>query len=599
MPAIKRLPVHIANQIAAGEVVERPSSVVKELIENALDAGANSIEVRLLKGGKRLVEVRDDGIGMSKRDLELSVEPHATSKIGSQRDLECIRTLGFRGEALASIGAVSRLSITSRQKGSGEGWKIDVSFGKRGKIRPNPCPMGTIVTVEDLFLKIPARAKFLKSDHTEYARCLKVVHLFCASWPEVGFKVIRDDKAVFICRTDLPVEKRIEPLVGLKVLPHMIEVGAKDQGLELFGFVARPEAVRLSSKNFYFFLNRRPVSNPVLWKALKDAMKGFLVKGNHPAGVLYIEIDPLLVDVNVHPTKNEVRFERPSDIYRLVFHGVRRALDSGVGTGKLALDVEKRPRLRRGEEPEAVQKGYRSRIEFPLPWEGEGVAPLCKVQEAGGEGDYFNNDEASFFFTTHAEKGQVQDNFRIIGQFAHAFILFELNEELVILDQHAAHEALIFGRIREEFLSAGKLNRQSLLMAHVIDVSPELLENFEKAKKILLDAGIETQIFGHSQIALRSLPVIVSSLEKDILCVEEIVKKVLKNPFMDRGELVRDILAPLSCSMAIKAGKDLNGIEMEKLVRDCLKHGVTNCPHGRPVMVCLGREELYEKFFRR
>ncbi len=606
MSTVKRLPVHIANQIAAGEVVERPSSVVKELVENALDAGASRIEIRLSRGGKRLIEVRDDGFGMSKADLELSIEPHATSKIEKQEDLECIRSLGFRGEALASIGAVSRLAITSRQRDSSEGWRIEVSFGRCGDIKPHACPTGTIVAVEDLFLKLPARAKFLKADQTEYARCMKVVHLFCASWPEVEFKVLKENRPVFVCRSDLPVKKRIEPLVGPKVLPHMVEVEKKGNGLGLYGFVARPEAVRLSSRNFYFFLNRRPVSSPVLWKALNEAMKGFLVKGNHPAGVLYIEIDPLLVDVNVHPTKSEVRFERPGDLYRLVFHGIKEALETQIKGRNPESSISgavSQPGY--GKTAESISRALQSSMEFPLPWQGRDDSSLCSVRDGQGvgEGGYLDrnkdNKDRDSLGAVSALKNQTNDSFRIIGQFVHSFILFELDEELVILDQHAAHEALIFRQIREEFLLSGKLNRQNLLVPHVMDVSPKLLEDFGKAEEVLSDMGIEADVFGQDQIVVRSLPVVLSCLDKDISRLEKVIEKVLKNPFMDQGELVRDVLAPLSCSMAIKAGEALNVAQMERLVRDSLKQGVTNCPHGRPIMIRLGRDELHERFFRR
>ena len=609
MPKVKRLPDYIANQIAAGEVVERPSSVVKELVENSLDAGATSIEVNLSKGGKRLVEVKDNGEGMSRHDLELCVEPHATSKIESQDDLECISTLGFRGEALASIGAVSKLSITSRQSGASDGWKVEVCWGKRLDVRPQACSPGTMVRVEDLFMKIPARAKFLKSDQTEYARCMKMIYLFCASWPDVGFKVNKEGKNVFLCRPDQPISRRIEPLVGKKVVHHMVEVEHEGPGLALSGFVARPDQVKLSARHVYFFLNRRPVSSPVLWKALNDALKGFLVKGNHVAGVFFIDIDPVLVDVNVHPTKSEVRFERPGDIYRLLFHGVRRALETDAKTVVLKQDIfepsgePSSTGMNDIESDPDIEKPSQVNIDFPLPWEnvqgkqrdGRYLADKVENKEEIGAPSLLEVQEP-VRTSSYADTKGVQ--FEFIGQFAGTFLLFERCEKLFIVDQHAAHEALLFQRISSELESSGYLRRQALLVPVVVDVEAGMMENLDNAKQLLGELGIEIDGFGESQIIVRSVPIFFANQEGYQASLEEMVELALSNPHIPSKELFRDLMARLACSQAVKAGKRMQRAEMESLIRECLEEGVSNCPHGRPIMVSIGREELYNRFFR-
>ena len=603
MPKVKRLPVHLANQIAAGEVVERPASVVKELVENALDAGATSIEIGLSGGGKRRIEVRDNGVGMSREDLELSVEPHATSKIETAEDLSRITTLGFRGEALASIGAVSRLSISSRQEGTSEGWRLDVAFGKMGKVRPQACPRGTVVSVEDLFLKTPARAKFLKSDQTEYARCIKVIHLFCAAWPEVDFKIKKEKKLVLSCKSGVSLKKRVEPLLGRQVTGALLAVSGKSEGLNINGFVSEPEKVRLSRRHLYFFLNRRPVSSPVLWKAANDALRGFLVKGNHPAGVLFLEIDPELVDVNVHPTKSEVRFERPNDIYRMVFHSLRRALENRDGVCLVSFQNEEVPEGKEGllppltgpskEKREVGETGERKGF-FPLPWEND-----KKVAEQRPGYAAFQKEEAQTFGGDFKGADRTENSPRIIGQFANSFVIFELDEALFILDQHAAHEALIFKRLNTELSASGRLDSQQLLLPEVLDVDASKMENLKEAKRLLEKLGFEVEGFGENQVIVRAVPSSLFEREIDRGLVAEMVERALKELQLSEKEILRHLLERISCSNAIKAGSAMSGAEMDMLVNECLNEGVKNCPHGRPVMIRLGKEELYSRFFRK
>ncbi len=324
---IKRLSPHLVNQIAAGEVVERPSSVLKELIENSIDAGSTLVEIRLERGGKELIEVRDNGTGMSRKDLELCVEPHATSKIERPEDLFEIRTLGFRGEALSSISSVSRLLIASRKREQEDGWGLRIDFGKRKGIFPYPCEKGTIVSVSDLFLDVPARLKFLKSSQAEYSRCKKVVNLFCASWPGIGIRLFREKKLVLNIRQDDTLERRLRPLLGREAVSRLIEISGEQGETGLKGYIARPDEVRVSSRHLFAFLNRRPISSPLVWKAVNEALKGYIVKGNFPVGVIFLEMPPSLFDVNVHPAKMEVRFEDSALVYRLVFQSIRRALE--------------------------------------------------------------------------------------------------------------------------------------------------------------------------------------------------------------------------------------------------------------------------------
>ncbi len=594
MTKIKRLPPHIANQIAAGEVVERPASVVKELVENALDADATSIEISLSKGGKALIEVKDNGSGMSREDLELCIEPHATSKVDSEEDLMAITTLGFRGEALASIGAVSRLSLSSRQRECEEAWRLQVNFGKVEGIRPEACPPGTIVRVQDLFLKTPARAKFLKSSQTEYARCLKVVHLFCAAFPEVDFRLKREGKHVLYLKGNAPLKERVEPLLGRQIIPHLKEMEHVSGPMSLRGYVADPSKVRLSSRHLYFFLNRRPVSSAVLWRAVKDAMAGFLVKGNHPAGVLFLEIPPETVDVNVHPTKLEVRFENPSHIYRLVFHGVRKALEKAeadVLHGSLKQD---RVLAEQGAKAESLagdsQVGSSDSLPFDFTQTRRQIEPPLLVREFQEEGAYGASNQI--------EEDESKE-WNIIGQFTKSYIIFERDRRLFILDQHAAHEALLFQEFISEIKDSGGLSKQNLLIPEVFDCNAEWMENLTEVCKLLEKIGIEAERFGETQLVLRAIPTYLFKSSEKSKAIQEIVELVMQNPASDTGELLRSCLSRLSCALAIKAGQGLTLSEMETLVDKCMRQGITNCPHGRPVLVEIGPDELQKRFFRK
>ncbi len=594
MPTIRRLPAHLANQIAAGEVVERPASVVKELVENALDAGATSIEIRLLAGGKQLIEIRDNGVGMSRHDLEMSVEPHCTSKIGRAEDLSCITTLGFRGEALSSIGAVSRLSISSCKKNEEEGWMVQVAFGKNKVLKPHPCAPGTVVRVEDLFLRLPARSKFLKSDQAEYTRCLKMVQLFTAAWPKVEFRLKRGDRQTLLARPEDSLIERISPLLGKKVCEALINVKANARGLNLFGYVASPKDVRLSSRHLYFFLNRRPVTSPVMWRATLDAMKGFIVKGNNPAGAIFIDIDPELVDINVHPTKNEVRFERPNDIYRLIFHALRNALEKDSSTATVTAVASL------GEKGQALvsdEQDVGQRHTIPLPWEKQRSSEKFEVQEPR-----FSEEETEEVgekaFSSYSKGNFDHQPFDIVGQFHDSYILFQLGDELCILDQHAAHEALIFKRLMNEF-DGQDILKQPLLVPHVVDIDREMMENFPFAKQLFDKLGLDADPFGDSQIIVRSLPKILSKDRGNLRLIDEVVVFLMENPETSQSELLRGVLSRIACSMAVKAGKRLNVMEMASLVKDCMKERVSNCPHGRPVMIKMGLEDLQKRFFRK
>ena len=327
MSKINILPPHIANQIAAGEVVERPASIVKELLENSIDAGAKRVRVELEDGGKHLIRVTDDGVGLEKEDIDLAVERHATSKIRDESDLAVIHTMGFRGEALSSMGSVSRLSITSRPSDNIEGWLVRIDFGRSKKIMAAGCPSGTTVEVEDLFLEIPARRRFLKRRQTELGHISQIVCTLSVSFSEILFELLSDGREIFRSRPGCQGPERLWPLIGDQLVPQMLPVEGRSQEILVSGYVTPPEEARASSKSFYFFLNKRPINSRLLWKALNQAFRGFMMKNSYPMGALFLEVQPDQVDVNVHPAKQEVRFHDSDAIYRIVYHSVQKALE--------------------------------------------------------------------------------------------------------------------------------------------------------------------------------------------------------------------------------------------------------------------------------
>jgi DNA mismatch repair protein MutL len=628
MGRIKRFPKELANQIAAGEVVERPASALKELIENAVDAGALRVDVVLEEGGKALLSVSDDGCGMDRQDLELSLEPHASSKIGSIEDLNEIRTLGFRGEALASISSVSDLEISSRTQDSAQGWRIRCSFGRLSPPEPVGRRRGTTVIVRDLFLEIPARRAFLKGARTEQGRCVKVVRQAAVAWPDIRFSVSSGSRELFRSSGSAKGRRRVVPLLGDAFLDSLMEVRASvgqgaggGQQIELYGYLADPDRVRLSSRQVYFFINGRPATAPVLWRALNDALKGRLVKGQQPAAVLFLDLPPDKVDVNVHPAKLEVRFRHPDQIYRLVSGAVKEVLASrghlpvseaeyaggAGGPGIQRLEA-------RGPDPAPVSildeagrapgqaLAFGARTEEKAPLE-VCEAPLSPYASKGkGEGRCLADSgratgPSAPFKVKEADPSSVP---QAIGQLSDSYILCQDGDALLILDQHAAHEAVIFKRLMEE-ASQSALASQALAFPQVVELDGGEISDMTLLIERLRRVGIEAEPFGEDQLILRAVTALLPNRETERLWLEGFLKE-FASEFSDtqaaEEEFLRRCLSRLACRLAIKAGQRLDHTRMQALVEECLEEGVTNCPHGRPIWQSIPISEL-KKGFRR
>jgi len=595
------LPPHIANQIAAGEVVERPASIVKELLENSIDAGAKRIRIELEDGGKHLIRVIDDGIGLEKEDIDLAVERHATSKIIDEADLDAIRTMGFRGEALSSIGAVSRLSLTSRPYENIEGWQVRVNFGRHKKIVAAGCPSGTKVEVEDLFLEIPARRSFLKKRQTELGHISQIVRTLSVGFPDILFELLSDGREIFRSRPDCHGSQRLWPLAGDKLVLQMLPVKGRSMEILVSGYVTPPDEARASSKSFYFFLNQRPINSRLLWKALNQAFKGFMMKNSYPVGALFLEVQPDQVDVNVHPAKQEVRFHDPDAIYRIVYHSVQRALE---GIKIIASPFEKTPakskvtglsidqqKLDIFTDALQVSEAFSSYGEGSSPWQNQKTAPTAgTVHQA-----LLDKDQ-------QVQKSDVADlwfNFRILGQLAKSYILVEGPHGLVLIDQHAAHEAIIFKRLNKQIAQTDSLNAQPLVFPEVMERNPQDIAKLPEICPILNRLGVVIEPFGHSQIAVRAVPDFLASCSKTSQVASELIDRILNFPEQDAKGLVHDLLASMACHSAIKANHHLELQEMDALIKELVFEQVTHCPHGRPVSQILGFNEIERRFGRR
>lgn len=541
---IQVLPPEVAERIAAGEVVERPASVVKELIENSLDAGASAVSVEIRDGGLSLVRVSDDGCGISRADLPLALERFATSKIHTLEDLEAVHTLGFRGEALSSIAAVAHLEILTRTQGELEGSRLRVEGG-RVVVEPAASPVGTSVTVRRLFYNTPARRKFLKSPMREGELVRQTVVRYSLAYPAVAFRLVVNGRETYVAPPATPLE-RVGAALGREVAAEMVPIGWEAADLRIEGYVSRPTLGRRDRKGQFFFINGRPVRSGLLAVMLERPYAGRLPPDRRPLAVVHIRIDPRLVDVNVHPRKVEVRLSQERSVYGALTRAVEETLS---------------PYPRREEAYPA------------LMW------PFAEV-EAG-----VVREERAEYVAARLES---------MGQLNNAYIVARGPEGLVVVDQHAAHEQVLFER-----LLGGGGTAQPVSPPVRVELTPREAERLEPFLALLADLGMEVEPFGRSTFLIRTLPAPVASSDP-----RELLEAVLGElPGCRRlePEAARERLAmKIACTAAVKAGDILSDEEMQALLDDLTAAwSPATCPHGRPAFVLLTVEELERRFMRR
>ncbi|MRR05867.1 MAG: DNA mismatch repair endonuclease MutL [Deltaproteobacteria bacterium] len=589
---VRILPENLTNKIAAGEVVERPASVIKELVENALDAGASEIVVEFQDGGKRLIKVSDNGFGMSREDALLALERHATSKITSDDDLLSISTLGFRGEALPSIASVSRCRLSSREKGTIEGTEI---YGEGGKIKEvKACGMaeGTVLEIRNLFFNTPARLKFLKSKETEAGHVADQVTRLALSRPDVRFSCVSDEKILFRA-LDGDLVERVASLLGRSVAAGLFPVNRQDNGLQLSGLAGKPECSRSAASHLYTFVNGRFVRDKVFHHAVLQAYRRFLERGRYPVAVLFLEVPAGDVDVNVHPTKHEVRFRDQSAVHDFIVSSLEEMLQSTPWIRKSPV-VEVSPAIAPGAQSErrveSVREALGSYRPLPVPEKFQEALflPDRKLPESNEvAGETVPEPERGFF-----------SSLTVLGRYLDEYLLCQDGEDLLIIDQHAAHERVAFERLKMQF-AKGVVESQGLLFPEVIELSHSEAALVAEHAEALQKLGFDLEDFGGQTRVLKGVPRILmksnhTHVFRDI--VEELSVLGRSRTVTDIQE---DILMRIACHSVIRGRQVLAQQEIAALLSALDSVGfASNCPHGRPVLQRIRRTEV-EKMFKR
>ena len=603
MGVIRQLPKDVIERIAAGEVVARPASVVKELVENAVDAGSTAISIDVACGGKKRITVADDGCGMGPEDLKSCALRHTTSKIARESDLWNISTMGFRGEALAAMGAVSRLVIESKLNRPEviEGYRIEVEGGRITGPSVAGSAGGTRVTVSDLFFNVPARRKFLRSDAVEYGHIAGLVNTYALGFPHIRFELTSEGKGRFKAAAASELG-RITAVLGDEVAKTLVPVKGEGPGLSLTGWVG--EKGRTQGKDVHFFLNRRPVRDRMLLHAITSAFDQRLTSGQFPAAVLWMEMDPTKVDVNVHPAKREVRFSESGAVHDFVMSAVRKAVaipatsfpitgtKSSAGRCESPFDAE--TKCRSGVEV-AIDRYERSRLGFEKEgWKSDfrtpSPIPLPSGERVGVRGGLVS-DPLSLVPDT-------ETSMRPLGQLGSAYVVCEDSDStLVLIDQHAAHERLGFEHLRSQYAS-GKLSQQRLLIPERVDLGARELGYVVDHLELLTKAGFEIEPFGGKTLLVKAVPGLLGArnltplFEQLAQELEEIGTSSSIDKALDR------IFSTVACHSQVRAGDRLSPEEMTSLVRDIQREEITHCPHGRPAVVRIEKVEI-EKWFKR
>lgn len=701
MAIINVLSPHVADMIAAGEVVERPASVIKELMENSLDAHAHNLTVEIRGGGATYIRVTDDGCGMLPEDAGVAFLRHATSKLHDERGLEAISTMGFRGEALAAISAVSRIELRTRVRG-GEGTRVTLEAGDIQEMSPCGCPEGTTMTVRDIFYNTPARLKFLKSDRSEGSACVQAALKTALGHPEVSVRMIRDGQEEFFSPGDGLMSSCIYTLLGREAAQSFLELSATGDNMSVTGYVSSPAAGRGSRAGQYFFCNGRYIKSPLIQSALEQAYKNTLLTGRFPACVLYLTIGCGSVDVNVHPAKTEVKFSHEKQVFDLVYQAVKLALEREDATAKIELspgtrklaglaapdrvresvaakpvaDSDRAP-ARPAQRSEAVSAAkpvasadaargkipgagaiygssgaradsavrpasaglrapdgsfYREMTAeefrangYSVPRGGAKSAPVRDVNaqsapkrevpmSSGAEStarerpttlfdappkrgnDTGNGDAAQGSvenYVQNVEKIAVPDH-KIVGEALKTYIIAELGDELVFIDKHAAHERMIFDRLKAQ---KREIVAQQLLSPLPLRLTGEQAELIEQNGETLSELGFEIEPYGKRAYILRAVPCDIDALDAPA-AVEELCEKLAAGRTLDPAAARDELLHTVACKAAIKAGWDTDRRELERLVDAVLSGQVKYCPHGRPVSFVMTRRELDKQFKR-
>ncbi|MBW2420520.1 MAG: DNA mismatch repair endonuclease MutL [Deltaproteobacteria bacterium] len=609
---VRLLPDALIDQIAAGEVVERPASVVKELVENALDAEATRIRIEVRDGGASLVSVTDNGIGMSQEDARLALQRHATSKLASAADLEAITSFGFRGEALPAIASVSRLRLLTRARGAAEASEIRIENGKLLGERLTGGPEGTRIEVADLFVGVPARRKFLKKAGTEWGHIADWVSRLALALPTVTFELRRDDRAAIVWPACWNPVDRIAAVLGESEAAALVTVECEEATGHLQAFVSPPDRTRANANGIYLFVNGRPVRDKVLRHGLLLAYRDLIPRGRFPSALLFLTVPPSAVDVNVHPAKWEVRFAAPDAVHRLIRRAVRQAMEerSWLGAGSL-------PAANAEGAPASPPAGPVHR-EAATPGAGASDAGFARVGPGETTDWIFAREREQW--VRDAAPGAAPDpnaagdrlhfrELRLLGQILASYLAVEGRDGLLLVDQHAAHERVLYERLRGQWLARG-VERQGLLLPVNVELDPLEFSALEEEGDLVARLGFEVEPFGEGAVVVRAVPALLAGRDP-ISLLRGLAEELQSSPggaglAAASGDETRllgaadRIFATLACHSARRAGDHLEGPEQRQILNDL--DGIPwapTCPHGRPVVVSMERAEIERRFSRR
>lgn len=641
MPVINVLQPHVADMIAAGEVVERPASVIKELVENSLDAGAKNITVEIRGGGATYIRVTDDGCGMAPEDAGIAFLRHATSKLHDEKGLEAISTMGFRGEALAAISSVSKTELNTRRRGDASGTRVVLEAGDIQEMFAAGCPDGTTMTVRDLFYNTPARLKFLKSDRSEASAC-QLAALRCAlGHPEVSIRFIKDRNEEFFTPGDGKQESCVYSLMGRDMATQMLRCTGENNGIRVTGFVSSPAYGKGNRSAQFFFCNGRFIKSQLLQAAVEQAYKNTLLTGRYPACALYIELGYGSVDVNVHPAKTEVKFSEERKVFDAVHYAVLSALAGERQTAEIKLSESTKKAV--GAKPDFYQSmsaetfresGYAA----PKPLQPQPAAaatavsalrppvsaarPVQPVQMSlraePAEYETEPKPENSRILPEKPEKSETVPVFsqdmpvkavekpvqnvesrpipdhKIVGEALKTYIIVEQDDKLILIDKHAAHERMIFDRLKAQ---EREIMAQNLLIPVTIRPNGDDMDAITENAALLYELGFEIEPFGERELIVRAVPADMDAGDVPA-AIEEICEKLRRGKCPDAQSARDEILHTVACKAAIKAGWDTHPKELEAVVDAVISGQVRYCPHGRPVSVTLTRKELDKQFKR-
>jgi len=627
MPHIQLLSPRLANQIAAGEVVERPASVVKELVENALDAGAGRVDIEIEQGGVKLIRVRDDGSGIAEADLPLALSRHATSKILTLDDLEAVGTLGFRGEALASISSVSRLSLTSRTETQEAASRVEVEGRDMdAKISPAAHPVGTTVEVRDLFFNTPARRKFLRTEKTEFNHVEECIRRQALSRFDAGFTLRHNQRVVQSLRpaeSPLDKERRISSLCGQQFIDNAVVIDAEASGLRLWGWVALPTFSRSQADLQYFFVNGRVIRDKLVAHAVRQAYRDVLYNNRHPAFVLYLEVDPATVDVNVHPTKHEVRFRDGRLVHDFIFRTLHRALadvrpDDHL-RGAVAQSFGREPEAAAGAgtdapafQPQSHQisgqpsafNGHFGQAGGPQPQQEWKASDQMAFYNSLNEGGGVATASRSEGFTPQPMPTPPQDGEEepplgyAIAQLHGIYILAQSRAGMIVVDMHAAHERITYERMKRALVEQD-LKSQPLLVPLSLAVSQKEAALAETHGEELQHLGLQIERIGPETLAVRQIPALLRGADTEQL-VRDVLADLIEHGQSDRVEAVtHELLGTMACHGSVRANRQLTIPEMNSLLRDMeATERSGQCNHGRPTWTLVTLSELDKLFLR-